>query len=48
MIRIIPCDGGFRIQEVVTKTGLYITWPGLFSTEKSAENEIDKVLGVAA
>lgn len=30
----------YRIDELVTKTGLYITWPGLFETRKSARAEI--------
>lgn len=34
----------YQIEEVVTPNGLYITWPGVFTTKEAAQAEIDQTL----
>lgn len=38
---------GYRIQESVSKCGMYIQWDGLFQTEASAKSHIEKTIGCA-
>jgi len=34
----------YRIDEAVSKNGLYITLPGLYASKESAQAEIDKLI----
>jgi len=38
-----PRVTGYRIEEIVTKDGLYITWDGLYATKESAEQQLTKM-----
>lgn len=38
-----PRVTGYRIEEIVTKDGLYITWEGLYAIKESAEQQLTKM-----
>ncbi len=38
-----PRVTGYRIEEIVTKDGLYITWDELYATKESAEQQLTKM-----